>query len=62
VLEVERTFSFAENHASWVVDARKKRLRGEDADDTTVHEEQYNDVALSELGKTYQAALRAASK
>jgi hypothetical protein len=61
-LEVDRTINFAENHASWVADARKKRLRGEDADDTTVHEEQYNDVALTELGKTYQAALRAASK
>lgn len=57
VLEVERTFSFAENHASWVEDARKRRLRGEEATDTEVHEVGYNDAALIDLGRAYKAAL-----
>jgi hypothetical protein len=59
-LEVERTISFAQNHASWVEDARKKRLKGEEAKDTDVHEANYNEEALIELGKKYSAALKAA--
>jgi hypothetical protein len=56
-LEVDRTINFAENHASWVDDARKRERRGEEAEDTEVHEASYNDAALTELGKKYKAAL-----
>jgi hypothetical protein len=57
-LEVDRTISFAENHASWINDARKRRLRGAVVDnDTEIHEANYNDEALIDLGKRYKAAL-----
>jgi transcriptional regulator with XRE-family HTH domain len=56
-LQVDRTISFAENHASWVAAARKKARRGEEAEDTEVHEAGYDDVALMKLGKKYKAAL-----
>lgn len=58
-LEVKRTISFAQNHASWVEDARKKRLKGEEVEDTDVNEMNYNENALIELGKKYSAALKA---
>jgi hypothetical protein len=56
-LEVDRTIAFAANHASWVVDARKRRLQGEGLHDTELHEANYDDEALIELGKKYKAAL-----
>ena len=58
-LEVDRAIKFAENHASWVQDARKRRLRGEVVDDTDIHEKGYDDEALQALGKSYKAALLA---
>ncbi|MGY4355385.1 hypothetical protein ACVWZR_004438 [Bradyrhizobium sp. i1.3.1] len=57
-LEIDRTIAIAENHASWVVDARKRRLRGEDTRDVEVHEASYNEAALSELATQYKKALR----
>lgn len=60
-LEVDRTISFAQNHASWIKEARKRRLRGEefdfDAGDIEMHEADYNDEALMKLGAQYKAAL-----
>lgn len=57
-LEVARTVSFAQNHASWIAHERKKKLRGEPTEENEVHESQYNDAALVELVKKYQAALK----
>jgi hypothetical protein len=57
-LEVDRTISFAQNHASWINEARRRRLRGQEFDDDIeMHEADYNDEALMELGKKYKAAL-----
>jgi hypothetical protein len=56
-LEVDRTINFAKNHASWVVAARKRARRGEDAGDIEVHEASYDDAALTDLGGKYKAAL-----
>ena len=56
-LEVDRTINLAQNHASWVAAARKKARRGEEIEDTEVHEAGYDDAALMDLGKRYKAAL-----
>jgi hypothetical protein len=56
-LEVDRTINFAKNHASWVVAARRRAWRGEDAGDIEVHEARYDDAALTDLGRKYKDAL-----
>jgi hypothetical protein len=56
-LEVDRTISFAENHASWVAAARKRIRRGEGPEDVESHEALYDDEALMDLAKNFKAAL-----
>jgi hypothetical protein len=55
-LEVDRTLTFAENHASYVAAARKNALRGEPVEDTETHETMYDDAALRELNDRFKAA------
>lgn len=60
-LEVDRMISFAQNSGSWIKEARKRRLQGEeydfDAEDIRRHETDYGDDALMQLGAKYKAAL-----
>ena len=57
-LEVDRTISFANNHASYVRDALERQRLGETVKDCAVHEVSYGASALKKLGREYKAALK----
>jgi hypothetical protein len=57
-LEVDRTLAFAKNHASFVAEALKRRQRGQPFDQRSVelHESEYNQEALDQLGEEFRIA------
>jgi hypothetical protein len=57
-LQVDRTISFAENHASWICDANKKKRLGQQVGrDLSAHEPGYDENALIELREQIKTAL-----